>query len=313
MKKLALVAILSAFTLNCFAQFKLSGKINHYTGSSTGLRVNIPVVFGYFEQNSMNIPVSKNGSFTVIIPNKGQRFATLTFQGSPHTLLLTAKKNLVIELDQNDKNIKIISGSAAGENSLIDKIKLDEPPIFLLSDSYNRLNATALVNQVLKPYLAMRDKKMAMINQSDIAPSDKKLITAELKYLTYNNLYELTDVGAENPAVLNKFVAEIYSKVDVKPDVMPAGPQYYIFANNYLRYQENKSQPGSAKSPLSRWESAVKYLPPAVTEQFGYQLIMRAFYDNDGTQVRAVSLAYLKKFPTGIYSADVRKKSASVK
>jgi hypothetical protein len=312
MKKLAFVAILSAVTLNSFAQFKLSGKISHYS-SGAELKINIPVVFGYFEQNSITVPIAKNGTFAVTLPNKSQRFASLTYQASPHTLLLTAKKNLVIELSQTDKNIKIISGSALAENNLIDKIKLEEPPFFLLNDSYTRLNATGLVNQVLKPYLATRDKKIAMINQSNIAPSDKKLITAELKYITYNNLYELTDIGADNPAVLNKFVADIYNKIDVKPDVMPAGPQYYIFASNYLKHQKNKSQTAGSKSLLSRWESAVKYLPSAVTEQFGYQLISRAFYNNDGTQVRAVSLAYLKKFPAGIYSADVRKKSASVK
>jgi hypothetical protein len=310
MKKYIFLLLLILNT-SAFAQFKLSGKINHYTGGE--LRVNIPAVFGYFEQNSMNIPVAKNGAFAVTLPTQSQRFASIAFQGSLHTLLLTTGKNLVIALDQTDKNIKILSGSALAENSLIDQIKLDEPAFFLLSDSYTGLNATALTNQVLKPYLATRDRKIAMVNQAILSPSDKKLLSAEVKYSTYNNLYELTAIGGENSAIMNKFVADIYNKVDVKPDVLPAGPQYYMFANNYLRHQEKKSQTGSSNSFLSRWESAVKYLPTAVTEQFGFQLITRAFYDNDGTQIRALSLAYLKKFPAGIYAADVKKKSASVK
>jgi hypothetical protein len=307
-----LVPLLLILNTQVFAQFKLSGKINHYNGTPE-LKVNIPVVFGFFYQNSIIVPLAKNGTFSITLPTTTQRFASLAFQGSLYTLFITAKKNLIIELDQNNKDIKLIGGSALAENSLMTKTKFDEPPFFLLTDTYTGLNATALANQVLKPFLAARDKKIAMVNQSAINALDKKLINAEIKYLTYNNLYELTDAGAGTPATLNKFISGIYDYVEIKPDVFPAGPQYYMFANNYLRYRESKNNKGRANSLLSRWESAVKYLPSAVAEQFGYQLITRAFYDGDGAQTKALSMAYLKKFPAGIYAADVRKKSASVK
>jgi hypothetical protein len=316
MKKLICIAIFFLLTVNTFAQFKLSGKINHYTGTAE-LKINIPVVYGFFDQNSIKIPVAKNGSFSITIPVKSQKFASLFFQASPHLLLLNANKNLTVELDETNKNIKIVSGTASPENSLLEKIKMDEYPFFLQNDSYTQLNYNALTTQVLKPYLASRDKKIGLVNQSAINPADKKLIAAETKYATYNYLYDLTDIGAGNPAELNKLVADVYNKASVKPDVLPGGPQYYLFVSNYLQnVEKNKADKGQSTKPntfLSRWETAVKYLPAPVAEQFGYQLIIRAFYMNDATQGSALTTAYLKKFPSGTYASDVKKKAATFK
>jgi hypothetical protein len=305
------ILLLLAVNATAWGQFKLSGKITNYVGDGD-LLINIPVVFGFFTQNSVNIPIAKNGSFKVNLPVKSQKIANLIYQGNNYLLLLNNDKSLIVELDAGSKGIKIINGSAQAENSLLQKVDLNEYPAFLEDDRFSKLTIAALNNQLLKPYYAARDRKIATVNQSAVNPADKKLIAAEVKYTTYNNLHELTDVGAENPATLNKLVADIYSKADIKPLAMPAGPAYYAFINNYLQEIEKKTS-GKANTLLKRWESAVKYLPAPVAEQYGYQLILRAFNSDDKSQINHLSTAYLKKFPAGVYAADVKTKVNKLK
>ncbi|MFD2148128.1 hypothetical protein [Mucilaginibacter antarcticus] len=238
MKKYLILLLLASSTA-AFAQFKLNGKIANYAGTSD-LHINIPVVYGFLSENSVAIPVNKNGSFAITLPVKGPKFANLMFQAYPYWLLLHPNKAITIELDAGNKIIKIISGSGQPENIILQKVNLTETPQFLLDDRYTTLDNNALNNQLLKPYFAARDWKIALVNQSTINPAYKKLIAAEIKYFAYNNLHELTDIGAANPAVLNKFVADIYSRADVKPATMPAGPLYYIFVNNYLQEIEKR-------------------------------------------------------------------------
>lgn len=296
---------------SAFAQFKLSGKIDHYAGDASP-GINIPMAYGFVEQNLTGIPVGKKGTFTINLPIKQQKFATLMYQGNVYTLMLHPTKTLSIVLDATTKGIKFTGGTAMAENILLERINLTEPPSFLLDDKYTPLDLNGLKNQLLKPYYATRDRKIATVNQSAINPAYKKAIIAEIRYIAYNNLHELTDIGVADPATLNKFVAEIYSKANVRPEVMPAGPQYYTFASNYLTEVEKKL-PGRPASLLTRWESAVKYLPAAVAEQFGYKLIVRAFYNGNSAMGKQLAAVYLKKFPAGVYAADVKIKAAKLK
>ncbi len=292
-----------------FAQFKLNGKITHYTGGAD-VRINIPVVCGFFDQNSIRIPVTKDGSFSITLPIKSQKFGHLFFNADNYPLLLNSNKTLTVNLDANTKGLKFITGSALPENTLLHSTNPSEYPIFLQDDKYTRLDLNALNIQLLKPYLAARDRKIALVNKSTVSAADKKMIAAELRYIAYNYLHELTDLSAENPAALNKLVADIYSKAPIKPEVMPAGPQYYIFVNNYLQEAEKRTT-GKQNLLTGRWQSAVKYLTADIAQQFGYQLITRAFYNGDPAQTKALISAYLQKFPTGVYTADVRKKALS--
>ncbi|MDB5003798.1 MAG: hypothetical protein JWQ34_2023 [Mucilaginibacter sp.] len=339
MKKYFTLLLLFCST-SIFAQFKLSGKINHYSGKEP-LQINIPQVFDFYPENSINIPVAKNGSFSITLPITKQKFGTLFFQQNPHLLLLSSNKKLTVELDGIDKKIKFIGGTALAENNLLDAINIEEYPFFLQNtDVYTRLNYAALNARVVKPFFATRDKKIALVNQSAISPNDKKLIASEVKYADYNLLYELTDVSAESKTAIDKMINDVFDKSNPKPDVFPAGPQYYKFVANYLDYQENRvlaqakvqhikgNKPipyfgfslDSANAIITRYGvsyirclSAIKYLPVPVAEQFIYQQIARSFYDNNRVKLDAIAKLFNQKFPASAYNADIRKKVKNLK
>ena len=224
---------------------------------------------------------------------------------------------------------------------MLETINIEEFPFFLQNtDTYTRLDYPTLNARVVKPFFATRDKKIAIVNRSAVSPNDKKLIAAEVKYATDNLLYELTDVGAESKTAIDKVMDDVFGKSNPKPDVFPAGPQYYKFAANYLDYQENKilaqakaqhikgNKPipyfgfslDSANAMITKYGivyirclSATKYLPAPVAEQFIYQQITRSFYDNNRTKLNALAKLFIQKFPASAYNADIRKKVKSLK
>jgi hypothetical protein len=303
-----LVLFCLLYSASTFAQFKLSGKINHYSGNEL-LKINIPAVYGYHEQNSINIPVAKNGTFAITLPIKGDKFGDLIFQTNFHLLLLKPNKSLQIELNEGYKSIRVISGTALAENNLLQTANVEEYPFFLQSDQfYSKSDPAAMQARIVKPYFAMRDKKIAQVNQSAISPQNKKLIAAELKYAAYNNIYELAELGGQNQVNIDKLIAAVFSKAEIKTDASPAGPQHYTFINNYLIWKEKTT---GAKP--DKWASAIKYLPDAVTEQIIYQYILRAVYGNDKVQASALAKSYLKKFPASPYNADIEKKISALK
>ncbi|MGF7082294.1 hypothetical protein [Mucilaginibacter sp. UYCu711] len=293
---------------SAFAQFKLSGKINHYSGKET-LKINIPKVYGYYEQNAINIPIAKNGTFIITLPVNTAKFGDLIFQTNFHLLLLDPGKSLKVELNEGDKSIKVLSGTASPANSLLQTVNVEEYPFFLQTEQFYIKSDLATMNtRIVKPYFAMRDKKIALVNQASINPKDKKLIAAELKYAAYNNIYELAELGGENQANVDKLIAGVFNKADIKTDTFPAGPQYYTFINSYLIWKEKTT---GAKP--DKWVSANKYLPDAVTEQLVYQYILRSVYANDKLQADALTKSYLKKFPDSARKADIDKKTNKLK
>jgi hypothetical protein len=302
MKKLFVLLYLLC-SASAFGQFKLSGKINHYSGKET-LKINIPKVYGYYEQNAINILVAKNGTFAITLPVKAAKFGDLIFQTNFHLLLLNPGKSLKVELNEGDKSIKVLSGTASFENSLLQTVNVEEYPFFLQSEQfYIKSDLATMQARIVKPYFAMTDKKIALVNQANISPKDKKLIAAELKYAAYNNIYELAELGDVNQANVDKLIAGVFSKADIKPDAFPAGPQYYIFINSYLIWKEKTT---GAKP--DKWASATRHLPDSVTEQLIYQYILRAVNANDKLQASALAKSYLKKFPASVYKADIDKK-----
>ncbi|MFD2148129.1 hypothetical protein [Mucilaginibacter antarcticus] len=50
-----------------------------------------------------------------------------------------------------------------------------------------------------------------------------------------------------------------------------------------------------------------------MVEQFGYQMIINAFFTNNAALCKALTAAYLKKFPAGVYIADVKAKARKFK
>jgi len=340
MKKYYILLFLFCCVNTLWAQFKLSGKIIHYSGQKE-LKINIPSVYVYNEANSIIIPVAKDGSFAVTLPVKKQTFGNLAFQQTFYLLLLNSNKNLVVELNETDKSLKPLSGSSLPENNLLQTVPIEEFPFFLQNFStYVNLNIEAMNEKVVKPFFAARDKKIAVINNSNIKLKDKKLIAAEAKYAAYNNLYELTEQGSQNMVTINKLLFDVFSKVNSKPDVLPAGPEYYLFANNYMGCIEHtvggQIKTGVIKpdqsisyygitakeaaalsdkygSPYMRWTSACKVLPPTVAEQLGYQYFTTASGNKNAVLANVLATEFVKKFPNSAHNDEIRKKVNALK
>ncbi|GAA4098262.1 hypothetical protein [Mucilaginibacter panaciglaebae] len=336
-KKNYVFLFLICSNINVWAQFKLSGTIKHYSGRAD-LKINIPQVYGFDEANSIKIAVAKNGSFSITLPIKSQKFADVIFQQNFHLILLTKGKSLHVELIENNKSFKPSAGTGLAVNTVLQAANIEEYPFFLQNDgAYTSLSPVELNNKLVRPYLAMRDKKIAIVNRSSINPRDKKLIAAELKYAAYNNLYELYLLGGQYHEKLTNLVITAFDKADPKPEAFPPGPQYYMFANYYLWYRQAKSSTKvKAKNikptqlmpdygltvaqfnaykakygePYLRWLSATRFLPRAVAEQLGYLLISTAV--NNGNKELANKLVkdYMQKFPAGLYKADINRQIA---
>jgi hypothetical protein len=310
MKKYLILLFIFCST-SVFAQFKISGKIKNYTGHEE-LKVNIPVVYGYSDANSVKIHVAKDGSFSTTLPIKEQKFADLMFRQTFHVLLLSPGKDLTIELNETDRSFKALKGTSLAENILLQKLNIEEYPFFLQnSDTYISLSLADMQAKIVKPYFATRDKKIALINQSAITPKNKKLIAAEVKCAAYNNLCELIGVGSQYKKTIDALIIDIFNKANVKPEALPAGPQYYKFANNYLGYIHAKTNLNKQNQPfpaLEQFNAATKYLPDVVTEQITYQHIMLAYYNKDKASADALAKVFNDRFPKSNYTADIKKK-----
>jgi thiol-disulfide isomerase/thioredoxin len=341
MKKYIPLLYLLLCNVSAFAQFKLNGKITNYSGKEK-LIINIPQVYGFYRENSITIPVSKNGTFSITLPVKAQKFANLIFTNEFHTLLLSANKNLTVRLNEHNKKIDILSGSALPECKLLESINLEENLFFMQDNGDNpfgKLGLSEIKTQVIKPCFAIRDKKINMINQSAISLKNKRLISSEVKYMAYNNL----DVFAsqiKSRSTTDSMMIDIFDNIDIKPEVFPAGPQYYAFARNYLSYMETKAfirikkenikpnQPipyygislDSANivvknygKPYWRWIGSTKNFPDVITEQLTYQQILSLVNDKDLRQTEALAKAFINRFPSSPYNSNVRKKLTSLK
>lgn len=332
--------LLVLISTHAFAQFKLSGTIKHYTGN-TELKINIPPVYGFDEANSIKIPVTKDGSFSINLPIKGIKFADLIFQQNFHLILLTPGKSLKVELSQIDKSFRPVAGTSNPENTVLLRANVEEYPFFLQNDgAYAGLSIAELNNKLVKPYFAMRDKKIAAVNQSTIGAKDKKLIIGEIKSAAYNNLYELVLLGGDYHEKMINLVVSAFDQADPKPEIMPAGPQYYLFVNNYLWYKQTKSsikvraQNIKANQPMPdygitvaefnafnskygqlyiRWLFATRFLPNPVVEQLGYLLVSNAIKSGNKDLINELTKDYKRKFPKGQYIADIDKQTAGLK
>ncbi|MFA6086361.1 TlpA family protein disulfide reductase [Mucilaginibacter sp.] len=241
MKKLFTLLLIIGTTTNIFAQFEFSGKINNTTRADT-LYLNIPFIYGYYHDNDVAIPVDAQGNFNKTINIPQQKFATISFKGKTSTLLLTPGKALHITLNPADTSITNFKGTAAEENRLLYQVNLNAIPFFSKDNKtnvYEKLSLPKLQQQVVKPWAAMRDNNVSLIQSSGISVNDKKLIIQEIKanYITQLNFFARAYMKGDRSQIFS-FIETFYKDVPLNPEVLPAGQQYYFFADSYIGYYE---------------------------------------------------------------------------
>ncbi|MBC7615440.1 MAG: TlpA family protein disulfide reductase [Pedobacter sp.] len=328
-------------TVQSYAQFKLSGKIINYTGKEE-LKVNIPIVFGFKKENSIEIPVDKNGNFSIELPLTEKKFGDLIFEKTFYTYLLSPGKSLTVLCKTKDRTVSTISGTAIKENQLMTSINLRKQPIFMLKEKlfYDSLNTLAAIEEkVIKPWMKIRDQHIQAVKSSLISEQDKTLIIAEIKYNAINNLSYIK-YNIPDRKVANDFYLYLYDPLQTTPEVFPAGPEYYTFARHYLGYLgpkaiDNKSKKGLTEKelldfykisydsanvverkfgkPYLRFMLANNILPLNVNERLTYKEIVDVYNDKDLRLLEPLVNAYTAKFKTGNLVSDAKSLLAKLK
>lgn len=334
--KTSLFFLCLLISLHSPAQFKLEGRVTNFSGQ-TELKINIPHVHGFYKENSISIPLAANGTFSITLPVSAQKFAWLIFQRQFYTLLLTSGKDLSVELNAKDSTIRLLSGRALAENKVLRQTDPDTPPFFFSgagADSLKGLPYAALKSRLIEPFLAQQQQKIATILASGLSSADKKLIASETRYWGYNYLNDFARTQLRNKEDVENFVTGVFDQAAIEPEVMPAGPQYYQFADNYLRYLETKAFvkirkeniPPSAPipyyhisldsanilvkkygKPYWRWIGSLHNFPPAVAENYAYQQIITQYYSRDLSQARSLARAFTQQFPASSFNPHIRK------
>lgn len=229
-------------SVSIHAQFKLSGKIEGYTGKES-LKLNIPNVYGYNKENDIKIPIDKNGNFNLILPLQEKRFGDLIFERTFYTCLLTPGKSLVISCRTKDLNVHPISGTAALENRLITSLGLRKQPFFLQKEKSFYDSLTTIVEieeQVIKPWRKIRDRKIMLTKSALIADEDKALIIAETKYNAINFLQELRYTITDRK-LANDFYLHLYDGLPTTPEVFSGRSRILYVCQVLSRLSRSKS------------------------------------------------------------------------
>lgn len=336
LKKIILLVITLLYYLSAGAQFKLSGKILEYDGKAE-LKINIPLVFGFYKENSIPIPIAKDGSFSVVLPIKETKFANLIYRRIFHTLLLNPSKNLTANL--KDTTLILTSGTALTENELMQKVDVEEYPFFLKDEGNNeftKLPLQQLKERVLKPYFTQRDEKIKLVNKSTLLVKYKLLIITELKSIAYNYINDFARTQVANKPVIDSLILQVFNEADLEPQIFPAGPQYFAFVDSYIRFLETKAfvkiktekilsnQPipyygislDSANIIVKkfdknywRWIGASHNFPLNIVEKYTYQQLINLYNDKDLRPFEGLFNAFDKQFPNSIYHQDLVLKS----
>ncbi|MEO6980213.1 MAG: TlpA disulfide reductase family protein [Mucilaginibacter sp.] len=333
------IAVIALTASNSTAQFKLSGRIQNYTGTDSVV-VNIPFVYGNYGENNIKIPIGASGKFNFTVPVHAQKFVNFSYKNSFTMLLLKPGKSLSMLVDTAGKVIKM-AGSAATENTAFNNAKLNEIPFFLKDDNkhnpYAKMSFDELQEKLVKPWFIERDKKIKRVMASKLPPADKKLIASEIYYQAYVQLNDFAHgVIYANKKLVNKFITANYEGVGTEPAVFPAGPCYSYFADGYINYLNGKifADYGPAdersKAPflsvyhisldsamvLSNkygdtyiyWLLFKQYFKKEVAEQYLAQNIWRQCRENDISHIKPLMTEFESNFPKSIYMSVLKAK-----
>ncbi|WP_158826913.1 redoxin family protein [Mucilaginibacter lacusdianchii] len=244
MKKLILIIISIIATVNCFAQFRISGQVlNKVSAGTDSLTINLPFVYGYNPEGDIRVIINRQGKFSANLPVSEKKLATLTYKKRQYLLLLSPEKSLTLELNAADTTIRKFSGPEAIENKLLYSLNLLQPPFFRAEGSSNlfsNLSPEAIQEKVVKPWLEVRDRQLTMIkNAQGVSKFNKLLISQEVKANTIMQLSRFARINVRMKRDdLVTFIMSIYKNVAVRPEVQPAGPLFYEFADSYVGYME---------------------------------------------------------------------------
>jgi thiol-disulfide isomerase/thioredoxin len=258
MKKAFNLLLILFLSNTVFGQFKFSGHIAGTTKADT-LYLNIPFVFGYYPDNDVAIPVDARGNFAIRLYMPQQKFGNIRLKGKVACLLLTPGQALVMNYNPADSST-VFTGTAAAENRLLDQLNLNRIPFFAKeykNNAYAKLSLTDLQEKMVTSWKAMRDHHIALIQSAHLSPAVKQLIIQEVKanYILRLNDFARGMMDRTDGKSINTLILQTYDQVPLAPEILPAGPLYWSFADKYIGYQETQLftalGPEKAKDPAT--------------------------------------------------------------
>jgi thiol-disulfide isomerase/thioredoxin len=261
MKKLLTILLVIGTAINTFAQFKLSGNIANTTKPDTFF-INIPFIYGYYHDNDVAIPVDAKGNFNITLNVLQQKFGNIRFDNKAVYLLLTPGKSLVMNYHPAHSSVTF-NGTAGPENRILDQLDLNGIPFFSKDNDnnpYAKLTFPQLQLQVIKPWLATRDKNTALVNASSLTTNDKALLIQEIKgnAITQLNNFARINLNIDRQQ-RSKLILDIYKDVKLTPAILPAGPLYYWLVDSYIGYYETLAFADVTPEKVSEPSTYLKY------------------------------------------------------
>ncbi|WP_126248786.1 TlpA family protein disulfide reductase [Chitinophaga rhizosphaerae] len=318
-----LCALLLLAGLSASAQFTVSGRVRNFSGQHK-LTINVPVVFGNHKENTVPVPLSATGTFQIKLPADSVRFVTLIYRRLYFTLLLEPRKNLEVEFDENTDGIRITGGTAKEVNQLIQDIGMDKVPFYWENDSLGKLPAEGIQSAVIAPWFREFSGHAQSIRAAAVPASLKDILIAETYYLHVNYLNDFISTVISDRQTVHRLKTALYDTIPIAPRSIHPGPQYFSFADSYIRYLEAKAFikikseniPASAPIPWFgisldsaniivnkygksywRWLGSIRNFPVEVAEAYNWQQIQDQYNDGDIAQALPLAAAFRQRFP----------------
>ena len=237
MKRVILTVAALYGGLCAYAQFNLSGHVSNLPDGETAA-VNIPFVFGYFEDENKPLVADKEGNFDIVLPLAEEKIGYLRWGDHEALLWMRPGTGLSVELDAANGEITF-DGPMAAPNRLLHDLELNAAPNFYAGDK--RVEANAMQDSVIRPYAAPMNAKEAQINASALNTHEKEFLRAELHYhfLVYLDLYVRTAKWPRE--VWSTFILDGMEGETAKPRSSLKGPMYYAFIDTYLGFLETRA------------------------------------------------------------------------
>lgn len=227
------------------AQFTFSGHIRQWTGEDA-LNVNIPFIYGYYNEHSYNIPIDSHGNFHINLPVPERKLIYLQHGGQSHLIMAEPGGSLQINWDSLHAAPEDLLGSTARINQLLWKLNLNAIPFFMQEESskssYATISTAHWQDSVYQPWKTYHDKQVQLIRLSELNDTDKKWLLAETNANFNLQLYYYTSGYTNWPKEERlPVIATLYDSIAAPQAVVsPALLQHY-YADSYTRYLEMKA------------------------------------------------------------------------
>ena len=235
-------------------------KIENRESTDSSISLLLEYADGHYLQPSQQILLSKKGIGSKIIPLRYPLFAVLKTRNREEKLLLSPGRSLTIIIpgDKIAQSIQF-AGAGAPENKLLQELKLDSVPFYMMQEWQNNpyaiMPVDSLETEVISKALIEKRKKIERVNKAMVPTFIKKLLISELNYVEQCYLHDFARNymrWANNPAS-EAFTERVLAMYPL-PD--SATLSNGLYANMMLGYQQSFAIASMAKNIKSDRKAA---------------------------------------------------------